>query len=666
MRGSFAFARRLVLILLLGPLLSGCDDGDSAKAEDAETTPASARIKNWADAGPTKIRLTDVSAQSGIDVVNHSGRRGIKEFLPEAVGVGPSWLDYDHDGLLDLYVPDGDVYSNYTLRFIDDPAGEPRPHLEPKSPRSEQYRDQLWKNNGDGTFTDVSKSAHIDELAWSFGSTAFDYNGDGWTDIFVANFGKNSMWRNNGDGTFTEVAEALGVAGDPWDWTTCAAVGDIDGDGRIDMYVVKYSDPAIEVDRQRVKRGLSEHTPVESITGRDCRWRSLPAYCGPRGLAGQHDTMYRQTEDGTFEDVTAKWGLIPRVAKYGFTTAIFDFNDDGLQDIYVANDSEENFMWEQERGPDGAIRFRDSSDTLGVKYGHNLSPQASMGVAVADFNRDGLIDIFVTNFSHDYNNIYLGHRAGGEYGTFFYKDRGLQVMGQAVFFDLSWGCGWIDFDNDADLDLYFANGHVYKEIDLFEKTGAKYDQYNTLFECMDAENLGFREIGTKGQENAPPGVDPKDLFAGNGMAVEKCTRGIAFGDWNNDGRMELFAQNMNERPTLLLNTKSKGDDANWIKLALSQPGFNPEALGALVEITTGEITQRIPVLRLSSFVGTDDPRLHVGLGGAKSCKVKVVWPGRARESTEYEDLHAGKFWKLDRASGTATPIKLRAFTVSTK
>ena len=661
--------RLLVSLLWLGlgilPLLAtGCGEDEKAKAEDDLKQLEDEPLEDpYGGAGPTRISFRDLSALKGFENVNHSGREGKKEYLIEAVGPGCAWFDYDQDGLLDVYLPDGDVFSNYDLVRLTEGGGRTRPVLTPKSPKPETFLDQLWRNNGDGTFTDVAAEAGIVDDSWSFGSTAFDYDGDGWVDVFVANFGHDRLWRNNGDGTFSDVAPEVGLQGDLHAWSTCAAVGDIDGDGRLDIFVAAYADPAAEVDRVRGQAGQELGTPVETISGRECRWRGLKVYCGPLGLAGQHDRCYRQLEDGTFLDMTDAWRMRPRVAKYGFTTAMFDFNEDGLLDVYVANDSEENFMWQQERDARGNIRFRETSDTLGIKYGTTLQPQASMGLAIADVNRDGLFDIFITNFSHDYNNIFLGHRVGGDAGTFFYKDRGLRVMGQQVYYDLSWGCGWYDFDNDIDLDLYVANGHVYKEIDLFKLTNAKYEQYNALFECMEADKMGFREIGAKAQEKPAANVNVQDLDAGDGMRISECSRGAGFADWNNDGRMDLLVLNMNVAPNLLLNTSKTGPDTNWIKVDLTQPGKNREAIGAVVEIKVGTVTQRFPVMRLTSFLGTDDPRIHLGLGAATHCDVRVIWPGVKRESTMYTGLQANRHWRLDRESGKASEVELKAFQV---
>lgn len=641
-------------------------------------SPDQGALNSYEDAPPTALRFEDVTEHAGIVQLNHSGRPGVKDFLIEAVGPGPAWLDYDKDGLLDVYIPEGDVFDNYELGYEPDPERKDRVRavLRRKEKVDEEWTDRLWRNNGDGTFTDVSEQAGIRDVRWSFGATAVDFDADGWMDIYVSNFGPNRLWRNNGDGTFTDVAEKVGLLGPPGDWSTCAAVGDIDGDDRLDFYVAAYADPAHELNRQRLKRNMPDSIAPIRVPGRDCQWRGIKAYCGPRGLKGQADLAYIQTEDGRFEERAAELGLVPRgVPKYGFTVLLFDMDEDGYTDVYVANDSEENFFFQQLPAGDGGKRFKEASDVLGVKYGYNLSPQASMGMCLSDINGDGLFDIFVTNFSHDYNNMYLGHRVAGG-GGFYYKDRGLKVMGQPVFYDLSWGCGFHDFDNDGDLDLYFANGHVYKEIDLFEKTGAEYEQYNALFECMDPKTLGYREVGKGAQTHVEDPEIKKKLDAGSGMAVKQCSRGAAFADIDNDGDLDILITNMNAHPTVILNTSAGATERAWIKFELEQPGGNREALGATIEVRAhipaeddGPAETRVwrsPVLRQESFLGSNDPRIHVGLGeGIAEVEVSVIWPGPARKRTDFGKLPVRALYRLDRASGSASKQELKTFTVPT-
>jgi hypothetical protein len=590
---------------------------------------------------PPGFRFEDVTKAAGVLGKNHSGRGGVKEYLPEAVGVGPAWFDYDHDGRMDLYVPDGDIFSNYILSREPDPAspGRLRSVLHAKSPKPEVFHAKLWRNLGAGKFEDVAEQAGVQNDRWGFGALAWDYDGDGWTDLFVANFGKCRLYKNGGNGTFRDVAEEVGLAGDEASWSTCATCGDYDGDGRLDLYVGRYLDIGHEVNRQREIRRLPEGEPVESITGRACKWRGLDAYCGPLGLVAQHDSLYRQEEDGTFRDVSRETKILPKSPKYAFTSMFCDLDGDGLMDVYVANDSEENFLWKQRRDAKGKPFFEDVSESRGVKYGQQQNAQASMGACIVDIDQNGVPDIFITNFSHDYNNIFLGRQNPGGVS---YIDRGLQVMGQSVFYDLSWGCGWYDFDLDADLDLFIANGHVYKEIDLFERTGTSYDQYPAVFECLDAKSLKYREVGPKpfkGPNARPPaGVKYEDLFAGAGLEVKRCCRGAAFGDWDDDGDVDVYVQAMNEDPIALENRLPAGPSRHWLKLSTRMPGTkNTEAIGAMVTVRTeGGPSQTFPVYRCQSFLGTDDPRIPVGLGAATRAKVKVVWPGVDKKSTEFE------------------------------
>ncbi len=615
----------------------------------------------YPDLGPPAIRLRHAGPASGITTVNHSGTEGVKEFLIEAVGVGAAVLDYDGDGFMDLYVPDGDVFSNYTLERVMDPVSkEQRPVLRRKEAPGRRFHDQLWRNNGDGTFTDVAAAAGVADERWSFGATALDYDGDGWTDLFVANFGLNRLWRNNGNGTFTDVAPELGVAGRETTWSTCCAAADLDGDERLDLYVPAYSDPAAEVDKRRVEQGKPLDSPVESISGRACRWNRVQAYCGPIGLRAQEDAFYRQTAERTFEDRSVEYGFRARNGPmYGFTALAWDVNEDGLMDVYVANDSVESFLWIAQRRAEGGLAFSELADQLGVKFGSNLSAQAGMGAAVADLNRDGLFDLFKTNFALDYNNMYMAQRTRPVDGRLYFKDRGLQVLGQAVYYDLSWGCGWYDLDNDRDLDLYVANGHVYKEVDLEQYTGSSYDQLNALIECVEPATLGYREIGRKALDRLGPAG--AHLAAGDGMDVKQCSRGVAFADLNNDGRVDLFVTNMNEPPNLLLNETPPSPERQWALLSVRQPGFNRDALGAVVEVTAGGVTQRLPVIRCTSFLGSDDPRVHVGLGSATTFDVRVIWPGAARAATTYTGLAAGRHWLLHRAEAAAAEQPLKTF-----
>jgi len=646
-----------------GGMKSGMKSGMAESGQNAPPSSAGA-AQAQERRTPPAFRFSDHTAASGITAVNHSGTAGVKEYLFEAVGPGFACLDFDRDGWMDVYVPDGDVFDNYDLVKESDPKapGKVRPVLRPKPDKPKPLVDHLYRNKGDGTFEDVALAAGVADDRWSFGALAWDYDGDGWTDLFVSNLGACRLYHNQRNGTFRDVAPELGLVGDATSWNSCASCGDYDGDGRLDLFVARYADPAMEIEKQRVARKLAEGTPVTEIPGRACLWRGLPAYCGPVGLVGQHDSLYRQQEDGTFRDVTEEVGMVPKAPKYGFTSYFFDYDDDGLLDVYVANDSEENFLWKQSRDKDGKIRFRDVSEELGVKFGQNQNPQASMGCTTADLNRDGLLDIFVTNFSHDYNNIFIGVRYPG--GVSF-KDRGQQTMGQAVFYDLSWGCGFYDFDLDADLDLFVANGHVYKEVDLFDKTGTAYEQYSAVFECLDAAKLRYREVGPKpfkGPSAKPPAwLKPEDVFAGDGLEVKKCNRTACFHDFDNDGDVDVLVGSMNETPTFLRNDLPADPSRRWLKLLPRGEAGNVEGIGAVVRVATADgVTQTFPVFRCQSFLGTDDPRIPVGVGAATTATVTVVWPGpvATRKTTVYKDVATNAAYEL-HVDGTAQKLELK-------
>jgi hypothetical protein len=511
---------------------------------------------------PEVPALVDRAEQAGIRTIVVSGDAREKRFLLESIGGGLAVLDYDNDGWMDLYVAGGG-----TIESARSGAGK--------------HPGALYRNNRDGTFTDVTAAAGISNKYWGKGALSADFNNDGWMDLYLCNYGPNILYLNNGDGTFRDATARAGV-GDPR-WSSAAAAADFDRDGKLDLFVANYLDYDVN------------HLPV---SGKFCSYRGIPVACGPRGLKGAGDTLYRNNGDGTFTDVSLRAGVSDPEGYYGLGAAWGDYDNDGWPDLFVANDTTPNYLYRNNH--DGT--FTDVAVRAGVAFSEDGRAQAGMGVEFEDLDNDGWLDIMVTNFSDDYNTL---HRNTGK-GSFRDDSYSAGIAADS-FRDLSWGVGFYDFNNDGFKDVFIANGHIYPQVDRYG-LNISYRQQNKLY-----LNLGGGKLRNV------------NAAAGSGLALAKSHRGAAFADFNNDGWIDVAVVALDERPTLLMNQGVRGQ--HWILISLAGTTSNRFGVGARITVKAGGLTQTREVKAGGSFASSNDPRAHFGLGGATQIdELVVAWP----------------------------------------
>jgi len=510
------------------------------------------------------VVFEDVTHKSGLDKFHHRSGTPEKSTIIEVPGSGVALLDYDNDGWLDIYLLNG---STVAALKGQDPA--------PKA--------MLLHNNHDGTFTDVTAKAGVANERWGFGVAVGDYDNDGWPDIYVANYGKNRLYHNNHDGTFTDVAEKAGDA--LGGWSAGPSWGDYDHDGRLDLFVPGYAkfDP--------------DHA-------QSCEFMGTKLSCGPLGMEGEPDHLFHNNGDGTFTDVSVKAGVADPGGYYGFASTFVDVDDDGWVDLLVVNDSRPNYLYHNRH--DGT--FEDIGYLSGFALTEDGRPMASMGLAVGDYNRDGRVDFYVSNFSDDYSVLFK-NQGNGILADVTYQ---AGLVEPTIPF-LKWGTGFLDFDNDGLLDLFVANGHVFPIIDK-QEWGTTWAQRPQLFKNLD---------GTKFQE-VPPA-------ARSGLALPIPARGAAFGDLFNDGHIDVVINNLDSTPSLLRNVVKNGN--HWVGLKLiGGPNSPRDAIGAKVFLTADGVRQRADVFSGGSYGSNSDPRVHFGLGTAKKIdRVEIHWPNGDKE-----------------------------------
>lgn len=530
---------------------------------EAQEGEASRQVKALPRGKPSGIPFhawfTDVALQAGLTQPIIYGEPDRKSVILETVGCGAAFLDYDNDGWLDIFLLSGT-------------------RLDGSVPNA---TNRLYKNNRDGTFQDVTVQAGLVRTGWASSVTVGDYNNDGYEDIFITYFGQNVLYRNNGDGTFSDVTLAAGLVhqGRSW-WGAGCTFLDYDRDGRLDLFVSNYVD--LDLNEQ-----LAQH--------RACSFRGIPVQCGPRGLRPTTNFLFHNQGDGTFRDVSRESGISTVAPTYGMTTVAADFDGDGWVDVFVASDSTPSLLFINQH--DGT--FKEQGLARGVAFSDDGLEQAGMGVAVGDYDLDGNLDIFKTNFSDDTDDIYKNDGTGNF--TDVAVSAGFGVETRFV----SWGTGFADLDNDGWPDIFVATGTVYPEI------ARKLPEYP-----MKSPRLIFHNLGNGKFEEL---VDE----AGPGIAAAHCSRGCAFGDFDNDGDIDILVVNLNEPPSLLRNDlRSK---CNWIKVLLIGTKSNRSAIGSRVIARYDGKAQCQAVVGQSSFYSVSDRRLHFGIGESTSVDLEIHW-----------------------------------------
>ncbi len=510
---------------------------------------------------PFHARFTDVAEQAGLRAATVYGGQETNKYILESDGCGCAFLDYDNDGWMDLFLLCG-------TRLEGAPAGA---------------TNRLYKNNRDGTFTDVTEQSGLHAVGWANGVCIADYNNDGFDDIFCTYFGQNILFRNNGDGTFTDVTKAAGLVNEQPRWGAGCAFLDYNRDGHLDLFVSNYI------------RFSLDHAPVSGANS-NCNFHGVPVECGPRGLPAGRHSLYRNNGDGTFTEVTQQAGIAPFTKCYGMTVVAADLDEDGWPDIYVACDSTPSLLFMNNH--DGT--FREEGVLRGVALSDDGEEQAGMGIGIGDYDCDGHLDLFKTHFADD--SCVLYHNDGT--GNFDDVTRSSRVGVETRY--VCWGAGIVDLDNDGWPDLFMVTGNVYPEVEH------KLVQYP-----YRTPRIVFRNLGNRVFEEL---ID----VAGPGLAAVHSSRGCAFGDFDNDGDIDILIVNMNEPPSLLRNDLE--GNSNWIKVKLEGVKSNRSAIGARVLARYGKKIQAQTVLSQSSYYSCNDPRLHFGLGPESAVDLEIHWP----------------------------------------
>jgi hypothetical protein len=486
-----------------------------------------------------------------------------KKFIVESMSGGVALFDYDNDGWLDIYLVDS---------LTVDTAADPK-----------AARSALYRNKRDGTFEDVSDAAGVAHPGWGMGVCVADVDGDGWNDLYVTNLGPNRLYRNNRDGTFRDITQSAGVAGG--DWSTGCGFADYDRDGDLDLFVSRY----VRVDL--------DHLPAFG-KGKTCEFRGIAVQCGPRGLPGSTDFFFRNEGDGRFREVAEAIGTSDPKGYFGLGIAWLDVNDDGWIDLYVANDATPSQLYVNLK--DGT--FKEMGFPMGVAVSDDGAEQAGMGLAIGDYDLSGSFAIFKTHFSSEASGLY--HREDDHFVDLAFRSK----TAAPGFPYVKFGTCFLDYDNDGWEDLIVVNGHVYPQMDQAQLgEGAGYRQRKLLY--RNKRDGTFEEVAAR---------------YGPALTTPHAGRGVAIGDLDNDGRIDAVVNNLDGPPEVLHNELATV--GHWLIVKVVGKGKNTNALGAVITLKAGGLTQRRLVRSGSSYISQDDFRAHFGLGALTEAEVEVFWP----------------------------------------
>ena len=617
-RGFVKSLSRTALVLSLEDVLSLALPAQQTPGQkvgsrpDYDVTPRKAQALPSPVAGtPLGFSFVDVAKESGLNARTIFGGEHKNRYLLETTGCGVAFYDFDHDDWIDVFLVSGTRLEGF--------------------PKGSEPISRLFKNNRDGTFTDITAKSGMVRSGWGQGCCVGDYDNDGLNDLFVSYYGQNILYRNHGDGTFTDVTAQAGLLQSRSRWNSGCAFLDYDKDGHLDLFVANYIDFDIKT------------APLPEAAG--CEYKGIQVACGPPGLDGGKNILYHNNGNGTFTDVSDKAGLSTTAGTYGLSVSVADFDNDGWPDIYVANDSTAATLYQNQK--DGT--FKDVAVEAGVAYSPDGKPQAGMGVSVGDYNRDGLLDIVKTNFAGDTDSLYLNLGDGTFDDRTYMSGLGINTR------YLGWGVGFADLDNDGWLDIVVSNGHVYPEVDG-SSLDVSYAQHKYVYRNL--RNGQFEDV-TKA--------------AGPGMNAEVPARGCAFGDYNNDGNLDVVVNCVNAPPQLLRCDASI--QRNWIKLRLVGTKSNRSGIGARVTVTATTTTQEMsgigkqPLKQLDelrsggSYYSQNDLRLHFGLDQATNVDlVEILWPSGTKDT--FKGLAANHLYVVEEGGRILKTMAMGASTPS--